>query len=105
MEMENPMKILGEILKERRKKAGLSQAKFAEAISSKPETITHIEIGRTVPIDETIWILCSSLCFNRDEILYMLDLAEYHRKHRPDLNFSYVIKQAEKILKHMPKQS
>jgi len=98
-EMTVIMLTLGEIIRKRRGESGLSQEKLGKLTGCKPLTIMNIENGRTVPTNETIWILGAALCFFESDILNLLKLAKYQRENRVDLQRAYAIKLAEKILK------
>lgn len=89
---------LGNVIRARREKAGLSQVKLAGLIGAKAETISHIEIGRKVPIEETIWAIGAALCFDLSGIKNLLELAKHHRKHRPELKEQYGLNYLLRVL-------
>jgi transcriptional regulator with XRE-family HTH domain len=52
------MSSISDRIKEVRKKAGLTQQKFADRIGAKQNTVAQYEIGRNVPIDPVITSIC-----------------------------------------------
>ncbi|MFA5105239.1 MAG: helix-turn-helix transcriptional regulator [Candidatus Margulisiibacteriota bacterium] len=89
---------LWEIIKERRLKSGLSQKELAKLAEAKEETIMHIEIGRAIPTDETIWAVGAILCLSRGEIQECLALATEHKRNRQLYHAEYVLRMASRFL-------
>ena len=79
--MTNFLKI-GEKIREKRLEAGLSQAKLGRISGLGDEAVWKTEVGRTIPVEATIWRICGSLCFHRREIHEFLDSARQQRKNR-----------------------
>lgn len=62
--------ILNERLKSLRKALGLTQQKFAERIGVKQNTIAQYEIGRNMPIETVISLICKEFDVNEDWLRY-----------------------------------
>lgn len=58
------MSSISERIKEVRKKAGLTQQKFADRIGAKQNTVAQYEIGRNTPIDPVITSICREFRVN-----------------------------------------
>ena len=58
------MSSISDRIKEVRKKAGLTQQKFAERIGAKQNTVAQYEIGRNYPIDPVITSICREFRVN-----------------------------------------
>lgn len=52
------MATINERIKEIRKKYGLTQAKFGERIGVKQNTVAQYEMGRNIPLDSVISLIC-----------------------------------------------
>ena len=74
--------ILAKNLKERRKKSGLSQEKFAEISGLSIQTINDIEGGRKWVSDKTITKLSSALNIE----CYQLLLPKLANRHKKEIN-------------------
>lgn len=57
---------MGERIKELRKLLNLTQAKFAEKIGVKPNTISQYESGRNEPLDAVISLICREFNVNEN---------------------------------------
>jgi len=97
--MTTDFKRVGESIREKRLKARLSQVKLEKISGSGKAVVWQIEVGRTIPIEKTIWRLGASLCFHRREILEFLDSARYQRKNRDKFYKDYAIKSAERFIR------
>ncbi|MHB8067681.1 MAG: helix-turn-helix domain-containing protein [Desulfobaccales bacterium] len=93
---------LGEIFKDRRRKAGLSQKKAASLAGCKEVTITDIETGRRAPRMETIWRLGALFCLSRSEVLWGLHLAAHHRRNRQAYEMAYIERTVRRFSKETP---
>ena len=91
-------KTVGESIREKRLEAGLSQTKLEKISGLGDEVLWRIEVGCSIPIEETIWRLGASLCFRGKEVLKLLDSARYQRKHRDKFQREYALKRAQKLL-------
>jgi len=89
---------IGKSIKEKRLEAGLSQAKLEKISGLGREVVWKLEVSRTIPVEETIWRICGSLCFHRREIHEFLDSAKQQRKNRDKFQQEYAIKCAKKLL-------
>lgn len=94
---------LGEIIKNKRHKAGLSQSKLGDLIGSMSETIMNIETSRTMPRNETIWRIGAVLCLSYPEITNCLQIAKYHRNNRKELEMYYALGAGDRFLKKYAK--
>jgi DNA-binding XRE family transcriptional regulator len=91
---------LGEILRGKRRKAGLSQVKAAHFVGCKASTITDIETGRRAPREETVWRLGALFCLSSVEVLLCLQLAGQHRKNRQAYAEAYTERAVRRLLGH-----
>lgn len=57
---------MGERIKELRKKLGLTQQEFADKLGIKRGAVANYEIGRNVPIDAVISLICREFNVNED---------------------------------------
>ena len=76
----------------------MSQAGLGRLVGSKARTISHMENGRTIPTDDTIWRVGAALCLSQGEIAECLVLADGHRKNPDELHYDYAINMAKKRL-------
>lgn len=61
---------MNERLKKLRKHLDLTQAKFANKIGVKQNTVAQYEMGRNVPIDSVITLICKEYNVNEDWLRY-----------------------------------
>ena len=96
--METISKKIGELIKEKRLSAGLSQAALENISGLKEEVLWQIEVGKTIPIERTIWRVSAALCLHRREIHEALDSARQQRKNRDSFKKEYAIKCAHRLI-------
>ena len=65
---------MAERLREVRTEAGLTQAKFGDALSVSQDTVSLWEKGRSVPTTETLALICKTFNVSAD---YLLGLKDY----------------------------
>ena len=95
---------LGEIIRLRRIKAGLSQAGLAKLIGSKDETIMNIENNKTIPRNKTLDNLCNILNISESEKNEYMELAKHDRRNREALEMQYVTNFVERDLARISKK-
>ena len=96
--MRTISKKVGELIKDKRIAAGLTQTELEKISGLGKEVVWQIEVGRTVPIERTIWRVCSSLCFHERQIHEILDVAKHQRKNRDKFQIEYALERARKLL-------
>ncbi|EFK06808.1 helix-turn-helix protein [delta proteobacterium NaphS2] len=96
--MRTISKKVGELIKEKRIAAGLTQTELEKISGLKKEVVWQIEVGKTIPIERTIWRVCAALCLHRREIHEFLNLARQQRKNRGEFQKEYARKRARKLI-------
>ena len=76
------METIHERVRYLRKSLGMTQQAFGERVSVKPTTITQYEIGRTIPPDPVISLICRE--FNVNELWLRYGDGEMFVKKSPD---------------------
>ncbi|MDD5206783.1 MAG: helix-turn-helix transcriptional regulator [Desulfobacterales bacterium] len=92
------MRTVGGRIREKRKIAGLSQGELAKLTGCKEQPLSHIEVGRSVPTEDTLWLIGSCLCLTRAEIIRLIALGKEHRKNRRPLDEAYAFELMKKML-------